>query len=87
MKSQAVRRMGKWIGSAVLLAGLAYSVLALTSARPVYASSCNCGEERAEASDFCQSRGGIVHFVCPVAAIRRRHPACVYLSDPRRELR
>jgi hypothetical protein len=58
MKAEPVRRGRVWLPSAALLAGLAYSVLALTlSSKPVYASSCDCQETLTDAGYFCESHG------------------------------
>jgi len=52
-----------------LLAGLAYSVLALTlSTKPVYASSCDCIAEEEDAQQVCSLHGGIRQYDCPVQA-------------------
>jgi hypothetical protein len=66
MREQQVRKGRMWIVVGVLLAGLAYSVLALTlTPSPVYASSCNCTEEGLEAAQVCSSHNGIRVFECP----------------------
>jgi hypothetical protein len=56
MRTQITRVVGTSIVSLALLAGLAYSVLALTPKR-VYASSCNCTEEESDANTFCYVHG------------------------------
>ena len=48
-------------------AGLFYGGLALNS-KPVYASSCNCTEEKMDAQAYClrhYGNGGIYSFSCP----------------------
>ncbi len=65
MKGQTLRRIVNWTAGAALLTGIAYSGLAL-SAKPVYASSCNCNEEQAEGIAFCEPYGGVYSFYCPV---------------------
>ena len=48
----------------IFFIGMAYSMLAL-SAKPMYAASCNCSEELAEALAYCSPLGGILQWVCP----------------------
>jgi hypothetical protein len=67
MKREVLTTARNWIAGSVLLAGLIYSVSAITvSAKPVYASSCNCSEEELEAQSFCSGRGGVNFFQCPI---------------------
>jgi hypothetical protein len=67
MKTQIVRKGRTWIVSAVLLAGLAYSVLALY-AQPAYASNCtDCATEQVEAMTYCFDNfgsGDLASFHC-----------------------
>ena len=67
MREQQIRKGRVWVLGGIVLAGLVYSVLALTlTATPVYASSCNCSEEFTEAYQFCASHLGILSFGCPL---------------------
>jgi hypothetical protein len=70
MRSEAVRKGKIWAVSVVLLAGLVYSLLALTlTAEPAYASSCDCHEDFTDASTFCAVQYGdfqLTTFTCPV---------------------
>lgn len=83
MKTQIVRKGGAWIGSAVLLAGLAYSVLALNT-QTVYASNCtDCASEQSEAELFCfetYSDGTLATFNCHPLATGYNFTC---LADPR----
>ncbi len=63
MKTRAVMKAWRVIASGVLLAGLLYSVLALT-AKPVYASGCDCFEARQDAEEICSAYGGLRSISC-----------------------
>jgi hypothetical protein len=66
MKTQIVRKGRAWIVSAVLLAGLVYSVLAL-STHIAYASTCDCNEELFDAQQYCYQyfkSTGVYDFSC-----------------------
>jgi hypothetical protein len=65
MIAQSAKRVRMLLGSGVLLAALIYSILGLT-AKPAYASSCDCAEEYSEAYIYCQPYGGIFVFDCPL---------------------
>jgi hypothetical protein len=66
MKEQAVRIGRTWVLGAILFAGMAYAVLALSNPTAAFASSCNCNEERIEANGLCAPYGGVYDFICPV---------------------
>lgn len=67
MKSKVVRVARKWLVGSALLAGFAYSVVALAvNTEPAYATSCNCFVEQQEATSECASHGGVQLFDCPV---------------------
>jgi hypothetical protein len=69
MSAQGVRRARVWGLGAVLLAGLMYSVLAVTlSTPPVYASSCDCNEAAQDAAELCwqYGRASVEQFYCPL---------------------
>jgi hypothetical protein len=58
----------RWVGSSALLAGLLYSVLALTVTTPVArASSCSdCSESQFDAATICSMTGAVLtSFTCP----------------------
>jgi hypothetical protein len=63
MKIQLIQKVRIWAVSAVLLAGVLYSMLALKT-EPVYASSCDCVEALQDGKEFCASRGGVKLFSC-----------------------
>ncbi|SRR6266478_4916733 len=68
MKDGALRKLGRWSASGVLLAGILYSILTLI-AKPVYAASCDCNEAAADAGEFCLANFGHANyydFQCPV---------------------
>ena len=68
MNAQAAKRARTLAGSVVLLAGLVYTVLTLT-AKPAYASSCDCDNDDEIASvNYCQRFGTHVFpvtWACP----------------------
>jgi len=70
MKTQFMLDARRWLLSALLLAGLVYSVLGLTlTTNHVYASSCDCNEAFEDATYIC----GVAHlqvtgFTCPVGS-------------------
>ncbi len=67
MKRETLTAARNWLVGSVLSAGFVYSLFALTlTPKPVYASSCNCVEEHAEADDYCANHGGLKSFNCPV---------------------
>ncbi len=69
MKLVCVRTARLWGMGAILLAGLVYSVFALTlPTKQVYASSCDCTEAHQDAIEICSGQGGLQHFGCPVGA-------------------
>ncbi len=66
MKRDTLRKASKWAISMTILAGLAYSILALTK-EPSYAASCNCPENYLDAEEYCQQTTGhsaVGQFVC-----------------------
>jgi|HubBroStandDraft_6_1064221.scaffolds.fasta_scaffold430710_2 hypothetical protein len=73
MKTRNEKKKWKWIVSVVLLAGLVYSVTALSpSTKPVYASSCDCVEARQDALEICKAidpnNYGLLLFQCPTGS-------------------
>jgi len=72
MKSETLRKGLGWATSAFLIAGLGYSILTATfTPKPVFASSCDCGETFLDAEQECQNTYGlgnfkVEEFVCPV---------------------
>ena len=68
MKAHSLKKIVNWTAVAVLFTGIGYAGLAL-NATPVYASTCNCTEERVDAGEYCFSQGGngaLTYFDCPV---------------------
>jgi hypothetical protein len=66
-------RIARVVVAAVLLVGLAYSVLGLTVAPKVaYASSCDCNEAAIDADEYCQAQYGPTsfsyNFQCPICS-------------------
>lgn len=79
---KALRKIVNWTASAVLLTGISYSCVAL-SAKPVYASTCNCTEEQQDADLYCEAHFGTIGlklFSCPVNS---NEYAFICASDPR----
>jgi hypothetical protein len=71
MKAQFVRKGRIWVGSAVVLVGLFYSVLALTiTVKPAYASTCDCAEEKIDAGIWCLENynTNATGYYCPAGA-------------------
>jgi hypothetical protein len=69
MKDRVNRRVAMWILCAFVVGGLGYSTLVL-SARPVYASSCDCSDDQVEAAIYCENHipgSQLGSFTCPYA--------------------
>jgi len=69
MKSKIINALLNWGPVTFLLAGLSYSVLALTlTPKSAYATSCNCSSEQQTAQLWCQRHYGnpnLFTFNCP----------------------
>jgi hypothetical protein len=65
MRTQIGKRM-KWTLGVAIFAGFLYSAMAL-HIQPAYAATCDCTEERQDASDFCANNhlGLLDTFQCP----------------------
>jgi hypothetical protein len=83
MKAQLITKGPIWAVSAVLLAGLAYSLLAF-NAKPVYASSCDCSEALEDAIGFCQTQyhSQVEFFQCPVVINGQDYVRFVCAGNP-----
>lgn len=71
MKTRSVSQIRNWTLSAVVLAGLGYSMFAMTlSPKLAYASSCDCAELKTDANEWCETHWGSIlnpsSFVCPL---------------------
>lgn len=70
MKTRLLTKGRSWVLSAAVLAGLVYSLLALTvTPKVAYATSCDCAEEHQDALEWCAEEGmpGLETFQCPTS--------------------
>jgi hypothetical protein len=68
MKNTFVRKGQAWIVGLVLLAGLTYSVLALSEPTAYAKTTCTCTEEQQDAHSYCLNYfndSTLLQYVCP----------------------
>jgi hypothetical protein len=66
MKAETYEKVGRWVVGFVLLSGLVYSMVIL-STESAYASGCNCPTQaQYDAQATCAGRGGVQNVWCPV---------------------